>query len=68
MKKISGVINVVIITFIVLVCVKNSASTPVDFIFATPSMPLFVLLLMTFVLGMIFGRTLFSMLTKKQKK
>ena len=68
MKTISGVINVVILTFIVLVCVKNSASTPVDFIFAQPTMPLFVLLLLTFVLGMVFGRTLFSMLTKKQKK
>jgi len=68
MKTISGVINVVILTFIVLVCVKNSASTPVDFIFAQPTMPLFVLLLLTFVLGMVFGRTLFSMLTKKKKK
>ena len=67
MKTISGVINVAIIVFLVLVCVKNSGSTTVDFFFAQPTMPLFVLLLLTFVLGMVFGRTLFNMFTKKKK-
>ncbi|WP_372368203.1 lipopolysaccharide assembly protein LapA domain-containing protein [Candidatus Uabimicrobium sp. HlEnr_7] len=68
MKKVSGVINVVIITLIAVICFKNSGNIQVDFIFASPTMPLFAFLLIAFALGMIFGRTLFSMLTKKQKK
>lgn len=66
MKSISGIINLIILVFIILVCVKNSASTSVDFVFTVATMPQFVLLLLTFVLGMFFGKTAFGIFKKNK--